>query len=857
MDEREARMKADNDFGINVALLALTNKFEFSNTVKTSLANEIKKRLLTGGREFIQEIGQQVTSNFMTDRPWDDGIKEAGITGGLLGLFMGGSPNPNININVTTQKEIIDLVNQLKKNQKGFAKLPGKEEKLDSLAQEAGKYKSAEVDKLIKKYGTIEPSQLKVEKQAFIDGNGNIIPTAGVHEKALGDLGYVGEREVILPEFLKKNNTIRVVAGGEKYPGINIQTINPLTDLQIKSVIDASPNSGSVFIEYGKKQIDFTYTDKIKLKSQLTDIFNQSKAVGEVKPRVVEPGEKTIEEFNSEPNQLKNILEKYKNLRAGQEAKYTEERAPKFAQVANVYTQGAGWQGYLDSLGKLKGEMTKVDVPEELQKALESFIASGKADVLFNKVQTTPFLTTPEKVSAQAGLVEIFAGRVPAQNQLDKLELIFGTEFVNSLKNAEPWRWNLLNITEEINGTLKILLSGMGDMSAVLNQGIFYTLTHPIKAVKLVGTSAKGAVSQKFYDAVNNQITKDKLYPILKRFDVPLRDMAANGNLSKADEAFLVRFINNAPTWTIVPPIIRASNRAFNVFMNQATAQTFYSMAREMLNDGLDPLKDTKAFKYASNLTGDLGGRANLGKFLKDSTAFLNLVGYSPRLQVSNIRMLFSPILYARAPKAVRKELWRALLSFLGMVLTVLNLAKLMGAEVELSPLSTDFAKIKVGSRRWNPAGRMQPYIRFAAQFLIGKTKDSNGKISKMDRWTTLWRFLETKASPLIGTSKELLTQKNFNKEDVTVKNFAFNHFLSMVMQDVSDAAKEVPWIQALITTGIPSFFGMGTLTYGENKNLKTTRSIKDINTGGKTSKTSTIKPRTKRSVKDIKTGKK
>ena len=128
IDTNEAKKQADIDFGINVALLALTNKFEFVGKGKISVFKEIKSRLASGAREFIQELGQQVAGNLTTYKQWDEGIMEAGAVGGILGALLGGSVNSNININVTTQKEIIELIKQAKKSEAGFAQLPAKKE---------------------------------------------------------------------------------------------------------------------------------------------------------------------------------------------------------------------------------------------------------------------------------------------------------------------------------------------------------------------------------------------------------------------------------------------------------------------------------------------------------------------------------------------------------------------------------------------------------------------------------------------------------------------------------------------------------------------------------------------------------
>jgi len=146
IDKKEASRQADLDFGINVLLLGLTNKFDFTKQGQSSIVKQIKNRLLTGGREAIQELGQQVASNVTTYKQWNEGLKEAGTVGGVLGFMFGGSANPNVNINVETQQEIKNLIEQAKKSEAGFAKIPSIAdvfgEKQQPIQQEISKAKA-------------------------------------------------------------------------------------------------------------------------------------------------------------------------------------------------------------------------------------------------------------------------------------------------------------------------------------------------------------------------------------------------------------------------------------------------------------------------------------------------------------------------------------------------------------------------------------------------------------------------------------------------------------------------------------------------------------------------------------------
>lgn len=125
--EQDAMSKADTAFLANVAMLGITDKIAFFNDIKifNEATGKISKTALlakagtTSSAEFTQEGLQQVTSNYLSNRPLMEGVLDSAVIGGIVGLggiATGGSSNPN-------KERITNLINSGKLNQLGSGDL--------------------------------------------------------------------------------------------------------------------------------------------------------------------------------------------------------------------------------------------------------------------------------------------------------------------------------------------------------------------------------------------------------------------------------------------------------------------------------------------------------------------------------------------------------------------------------------------------------------------------------------------------------------------------------------------------------------------------------------------------------------
>jgi hypothetical protein len=534
---------------------------------------------------------------------------------------------------------------------------------------------------------------------------------------------------------------------------------------------------------------------------------------GEIKPVVKKATEKVVEKVDP-VKKLTGLLERFKPLRTTTEELYSKERGMRFGKVEQTYKAGEGQAGFQKALGQLKGELPQAKVPEALKGEIQTTLGQGGVDEMFNAIQQHPYFNAGEKTGVQSGLAKVFSGEIPTQGELDGLEAIFGKEFADTLKITQPWKFNFFNVANEIGGTLKVLLSSFGDMSAVLRQNVMFAYRHPIKTLSVIKTSAKAAVSPKYYALVDKQITSNQYYPLAKKFKLALTDVSEKAtSLNKAEEQFLVRWIQKTP---IIGDAIKATERAFITTMNKARADAFYGLSDDLLKAGYDPIKNPDAFLKASKMVNAFSGRGNLGKALENATELTNLIAWSPRLIASRFQILSSPITYLanpNVPNPLKKEVAKTLLSYIGMIGTISGLAHLGGADVEFDPRSSDFLKIKVGNRRWDVSGGLAPYIRYITQVVSGQKKIDD-VVKEYSRAQTTSTFLESKMSPIVSVVKELFTGKTYSGEKLTPATFAEQHFIPLTFQDVLDASKEVGWINAITTTGVPSFFGVSSQAY-------------------------------------------
>ncbi len=592
------------------------------------------------------------------------------------------------------------------------------------------------------------------------------------------------------------------------------------------------------------------------MRTEIYDAFtgyNQAvKGVKEVKPKIpiapaetppikppIPPSPAPIEmpQFAREPvgdpiAKLNALLKEAKPLRKGLETAYTTERAKRIADVERFINeqidQVGGEEGYAKILAKLKGELVSPEAKIAFEPIKDKLTEAELKD-LFIRTWKHPYLDNWEKISAANGLMNLLGGGIPQPKQLVLLEEIYGTDLVKNLLSKRLWGAKAIDFVVEVMNIPRALLA-TADMSAFLRQGIIPLVAHPTISIPVVGKTFQFAFSQKAFDQYFKDLSKDPLYPLMRKSGLAITD-PSKASMVNREEAFISRLLQKIP---IIKIPVKFAERSYVGFLNKVRVDLFKTWADEFLSKGLSPIRDIDYFKSIANVVNTFTGRGGLGK-LDRITPELNTIFFSPRLVAARFNAL-NPVWYARMPKEIRMKAISDFAKFVAVGLTTLALIKLYKESndipdselnVETDTRSSDSGKIKIGNTRWDIWGGFQQWARVFAQLITGERKNtSTGEIVSLSkdeypfttRKETLLRFIEGKLAPVPALINELMSgAKTFTGEDMTFETVAKEKFIPMYIQDIADAYKDGGLGRA-VGVGIAAFFGVGVQTWEEQK---------------------------------------
>jgi len=369
------------------------------------------------------------------------------------------------------------------------------------------------------------------------------------------------------------------------------------------------------------------------------------------------------------------------------------------------------------------------------------------------------------------------------------------------------------------------------DLSAPLRQGkglihkkAFYTSLKPMfQALK----------SEESFRTIEDAI---KAKPTFKRqvdSGLALSDLA---DVTKREEQIM-------STWAEKIPGVRASNRAYTTFLNKLRSDTFDSMIK--LSDKAGGITDDeKIAKFINEASGrgsldfraaGMKGNKNFNILNQEKNAVeLNNLLFSPRYVSSRLRMLgsarhaFDPRTYLKADRAIQKEYVKSLLATATYWAGGAAFANAMGADINMDPSNSDFAKIKIGNTRVDTlAGLQQPLV--AAYRLISgeKTSPTTGNTKQLGvgykpetRLDIVENFGRSKASPAAGFAYDLIKGFDMSGKPMgsqltrtDTDNYLYRMFIPNIAQTLIELAKEDP---ELIPLAIPATFGEGVQVFDE-----------------------------------------
>ncbi len=393
--------------------------------------------------------------------------------------------------------------------------------------------------------------------------------------------------------------------------------------------------------------------------------------------------------------------------------------------------------------------------------------------------------------------------RLKARLQLAKDAWQRGLD-VDRLKNRSLLQKAGGAVREALNIPRSVLSSW--DFSAVLRQGGFIAMGHPMRAARALPDMFRAWASEERAAMVDQEILSRPnapRYAQAKLYLAPLDTV----KLTKMEEAFMSRLAKSIPG-------VERSNRAFVTFLNKLRADSFDALVNRMELGG--PKLESAELQAVANYINVATGRGDMGRAAAAAET-LATVFFSPRLVTSRFQLLAGQPAWrgtSRTRRAVAAEYGR----FLAGMAVVYGLANLAGADLESDPRSSDFGKLKFGNTRVDPLGGLSQGTVLLSRLTSGETKtgqsevkDIRGKVpfGESTSADVIWRFLRSKLAPVPAVALDLASGSNVVGEPVTAGDAAARLVVPLSFSDIYDVMKE-QGVPAGTALGMLSVFGFG-----------------------------------------------
>jgi hypothetical protein len=339
------------------------------------------------------------------------------------------------------------------------------------------------------------------------------------------------------------------------------------------------------------------------------------------------------------------------------------------------------------------------------------------------------------------------------------------------------------------------------DFSAVLRQGGFLGMAHPIIAAKNIGPMLLAFKSEQHYRKLSDAIQERANAPLYYRAKLALAD--ADGKLSAHEEVYMSRLVERVP-------FVRASERAYTAYLNLLRADVFDAMTAALCRHGAPTMAEMEAIANFINVA---TGRGSLGSMDK-AIAALGPFFFAPRYTASRFQLLFGQPLYhgsLRTRMTVAREYAKVVI---GMGL-IHALFKAFGGDDEWDWRSTNIGKLRFGVTRLDPMFGLSQTLAFIGRLANQQVKTQEGLIVRQGIDSTIGRFARSKFSPLSSFAYDVISGKDYQGNDVTITGLIGNLTIPLSMRDISRAMEEQGIAKGTVFSML-SLFGWGLQTYGD-----------------------------------------
>lgn len=392
--------------------------------------------------------------------------------------------------------------------------------------------------------------------------------------------------------------------------------------------------------------------------------------------------------------------------------------------------------------------------------------------------------------------------------------------FERKLANETVGRKTLRRVMEASNA-IRSLLTSM-DLSAVLRQGKFAGIQHPIIAAKNIWPMLKSFASEKNAFEIERQLDRRDNAPRYKASKLAITEHGSV--LNKMEEAYMGR-------WTAKIPLVKASARAYTTFLNKLRADAFDTLTATLEKKGAATPEQDRIIANAVNV---FTGRGTIG-MAEQAAAGLNTIFFAPKFVASRFQTLLGQPLYygtfsgkapltAKGAFAARRLVAGEYAKLIAGYATIYALANAAGFKIGTDSNSTDFGKIIVGNTRIDPLAGLSQISVLLSRIISGKKTTIAGKSVPIrgkvpyggaTTWDVITRFLRQKLAPVPSLATDIVTQKDLMGKPLDKEWLLNRTVVPISFQDIYDASKEqgIPGATAI---SILSILGENVQTYDE-----------------------------------------
>lgn len=392
-----------------------------------------------------------------------------------------------------------------------------------------------------------------------------------------------------------------------------------------------------------------------------------------------------------------------------------------------------------------------------------------------------------------------------------------------------------VKMISKISGYAKGIKASLDD-SAIFRQGWKTLFTNPQIWAKNASQSFVDIAKQLGKDASDNTILDGVKAEILSRPNGRSGLYEKMGlDIGNLEEAFPTSLPEKIPLFN---RLYKASETAYTSFLYRMRSDIADKLVAKAQSAGLD-MGDPLQAKSIGTLINSLTGRGNLGSYERVGKQ-INTILFSPKMLKSNIDFLTAHLADTTAPMSTfaRKEAGMNLIKVLSGITTVLGIAHALDPKsVETDPRSADFGKIRIGDTRFDVSGGMGSLVTLAMREITQSSKSStthkvtplnSGKFGSQTGMDVLVNFSENKLAPAASLFKDILNQKDFSGQPLTLlpsaknkyQGEAMNFLAPLGIQNALEVLQSPNGANAAITI-MADALGINTNTYSLVKKAK------------------------------------